>query len=214
MKRYACLCGGLVAAMLLLFVLAEAFDVPFLTEQTPLGTRSGAVAAMVGMTLLVADVVLRVPSSVVMIAHGALFGVPLGMALSMVGSLGSFAVGFAVGRRGEPAVARLVPEEERRQADRLLLRWGLAGIVLTRPVPLLAETVSLMAGASPLRWRSALGAAALGCLPAAAVYAMAGTLAAGFATGAVVFVAVVVIASAVAVVVGRSGGAVPRSSQP
>jgi uncharacterized membrane protein YdjX (TVP38/TMEM64 family) len=214
MKRYAGLCGGLLVAMLVLFLLAEAFDVPFLTEPAPLGSRTGAVAAMLGVTLLVVDVVLPVPSSVVMITHGALFGVTIGMALSLVGSLGSFAAGFAVGRRGEPAVARLVPEEERRRADRFLLRWGLVGVVLTRPVPLLAETVSLMAGASPLRWRSALGAAALGCLPAAAIYAMAGALAASFATGAAVFIAVVVVAVAVAVVVVRAGGAAPQSSRP
>ncbi len=38
---------------------------------------SGVVAALVGVGLLVADVVLPVPSSVVMLAHGALFGVVL-----------------------------------------------------------------------------------------------------------------------------------------
>ena len=111
-------------------------------------------------------------------------------------------------------VTRLVPEEERRRADRFLLRWGTVGVVLSRPVPLLAETVSFMAGASPLRWRAALGAAALGCVPAAAVYAVAGALAASFATGAVVFVAVVVVAAVVAAVVVRSGRAVPLGRRP
>lgn len=105
-------------------------------------------------------------------------------------------------------VKRLVPEEERRRADRFLLRWGLVGVVLSRAVPLLAETVSLVAGASPLRWRAALGAAALGCLPAAAVYAVAGAVAASFAAGAVVFIAVVAVAVGVAVVV------VPRAGLP
>lgn len=214
MMRYASLWGGLLAVMLLLFLVAEAIDIPFLTEPTALGSRTGAVAAMLGVTLLVVDVVLPVPSSVVMITHGALFGVPMGMALSAIGSLGSFALGFALGRRGEPVVTRLVPEEERRRADRFLLRWGTVGVVLSRPVPLLAETVSFMAGASPLRWRAALGAAALGCLPAAAVYAVAGALAASFATGAVVFVAVVGVALAVAAAVVRSGRAVPQGRRP
>ena len=214
MTRYASLWGGLLGVMLLLFLVAEAIDVPILTEPTPLGSRTGTAAAMVGVTLLVVDVVLPVPSSVVMITHGALFGVPMGMALSVIGSLGSFALGFALGRRGEPVVTRLVPEEERRRADRFLLRWGTVGVVLSRPVPLLAETVSFMAGASPLRWRAALGAAALGCVPAAAVYAVAGALAASFATGAVVFVAVVVVAAVVAAVVARSGRAVPLGRRP
>lgn len=208
MKRYAGLCAGLLAVMLVLFLVVEALEIPLLAEADPLGDRTGAVAAALGVTLLVVDVVLPVPSSVVMITHGALFGVLVGTALSVVGSLGSFGVGFALGRRGVPVVKRLVPEEERRRADRFLLRWGLVGVVLSRAVPLLAETVSLVAGASPLRWRAALGAAALGCLPAAAVYAVAGAVAASFAAGAVVFIAVVAVAVGVAVVV------VPRAGLP
>ncbi|MDP9419663.1 MAG: hypothetical protein M3P53_05890 [Actinomycetota bacterium] len=41
-------------------------------------------AAALGVGLLVADIVLPVPSSVVMVAHGALFGLRLGAVLSMV----------------------------------------------------------------------------------------------------------------------------------
>lgn len=59
---------------------------------------AGAVAAAVGVGLLVADVVLPVPSSVVMVAHGALFGVGLGAALSMLGRIGNAVVGVKVVR--------------------------------------------------------------------------------------------------------------------
>jgi hypothetical protein len=47
---------------------------------------------------------------------------------------------------------RLVTAEERARANRLLERWGTLAIVVTRPIPLLAETVAIMAGASPLGW--------------------------------------------------------------
>lgn len=213
MKRYVGLCGGLLAVMLVLFLAVEALGIPLLAEPAPLGGRTRGVAAVLGVTLLVVDIALPVPSSLVMITHGALFGVVVGTLLSVVGSLGSFGVGFALGRRGEPVVRRLVPEDERRRADRFVLRWGLVGVVLSRPVPLLAETVSLVAGASPLPWRAALGAAALGCLPAAAVYALAGAAAATFATGAVIFTIVVMMAVGVAVVVVPRGN-VPQTSRP
>ncbi|HSH59595.1 MAG TPA: VTT domain-containing protein [Acidimicrobiales bacterium] len=213
MKRYAGLCSVLLAVMLVPFLVVEALDIPLLAEPAPLGSRTGAVAAVLGVTLLVIDVALPVPSSVVMISHGALFGGLVGMALSVVGSLGSFGVGFALGRRGEPVVMRLVPEEERERADRFLLRWGLFGVVLSRPVPLLAETVSVVAGASPLSWRAAVGAAALGCLPAAAVYAFAGAATDTFAAGAVIFIAVVMVAVGVGVVVMPRCG-VPQRSRP
>ncbi len=202
MRRYAALCAGLLGTLLVLFVLAEALDVPVLTDAQPLRGRSGALAAVVGVTLLIADVFLPVPSSVVMITHGALFGVAAGTGLSVAGSLGAFAVAFALGRRAGGLLDRIVGPEERERADALLRRWGLVAIILSRPFPMLAETVALAAGASPLPWRRALAAAGLGCLPAALVYAIAGAAAASFASGAVVFVAVAVLALGAAAVVG------------
>lgn len=201
MKRYSLVIAGLLGLMLVLFALAEAIGLPVLTDPDPLQGRGRAAAALLGVALLVIDIVLPVPSSVVMLAHGAMFGVALGTGLSMVGSLGAFAVGFALGRRGVGLIARVVPDEERQRADRLLSRWGLVAIVLSRPVPMVAETMAFSAGASPLRWRSALGAATLGYLPAAAVYAVAGSLAVTFSSGAVVFLAVLVTAFGVAIAV-------------
>ncbi len=94
------------------------------------------------------DVALSVPSSLVMVAHGAHLGVVIGTVLSVVGSTGAALVGFALGRRGGPLLARLVPPEERTRADRLLARWGTLAIIITRPVPLLAQTTAVMAGTS------------------------------------------------------------------
>ncbi len=54
--------------------LAEAFHVTLLVDPVDsIGARG--LAAWVGVGLLVADIVLPVPSSVVMLAHGALLGV-------------------------------------------------------------------------------------------------------------------------------------------
>ncbi|WP_045234737.1 hypothetical protein, partial [Deinococcus pimensis] len=80
-----------------LFVVVEALGLPLLTDPTPwLG--SGAVPAVVGTALLVADVLLPVPSSVVMVAYGSLYGVAAGTALSALGGVGAALLGYAVGR--------------------------------------------------------------------------------------------------------------------
>jgi uncharacterized membrane protein YdjX (TVP38/TMEM64 family) len=194
-----------MAAMLLTFAVVEALGVEPLSDPKPLLDAGGVLAAVAGIGLLVADVFLPVPSSGVMLAHGALFGILVGAALSLVGSVGAFSLGFALGRRGERAMERLVAEEERSRADRLLRRWGVLAIVVTRPVPILAETTAFMAGASPLSWRTAVVAALVGSLPAAVLYAVAGALAASFATGAVVF-AVVILLGLVVVAVSRKSG--------
>ena len=194
-----------MATMLATFVVVEALGVEPLTDPRRLLDARGVVAAAAGTGLLVADVFLPVPSSGVMLAHGALFGIVVGAALSLLGSMGAFAVGFGVGRRGKRALERLVPAEERSRADRLLTRWGVLAVLVTRPVPILAETTALVAGTSSLGWRISLLAALVGSLPGALLYAEAGALAASFATGAAVFAVVTLLGLVVVAVSPRRG---------
>lgn len=193
----------LVAIFLLSFAVVERLQLPVLTDPMPYMDPGGVVAAAVGIGLLVADVALPVPSSLVMVGHGALFGVVVGTALSLVGGLGAAAVGFAAGRRGGRLLERLVPEQERRRADAMLERWGPLAIVLSRPVPMLAETVAILAGASSLRWGRMLVAAAVGALPLALVYAVTGALVTTFVDVAVVFVVILAGVAAVALLTRR-----------
>lgn len=194
-----------MGAMLATFLVVEVVGVEPLTDPEPLLGAGGAIAAVAGTALLVADVFLPVPASGVMLAHGALFGIVVGAALSLLGSLGAFAVGFGVGRTGSQAVGHLMSEEERNRADRLLRRWGVLTIVVTRPVPILAETTAFVAGTSSLGWRPSLVAALVGSLPAALLYAVAGALAASFAAGAVVFAVVILLGLAVVTLSPRTG---------
>ncbi|MCA9537376.1 MAG: TVP38/TMEM64 family protein [Myxococcales bacterium] len=174
MKRYWLIAGGMMGLMLALFGVVEALGVPLLTDPAPWMNQGGPIAAAVGVGLLVADVVLPVPSSLVMVAHGALFGVVIGAALSLVGSVGSAALAFAIGRRGGPWLHRLVTADERARADRLLARYGGVAIMLSRPLPLLAETVALLAGTSPMGFGRAMVAATVGSLPPSILYAVTG----------------------------------------
>ena len=75
--------------------------------------------------------------------------------------------------------------------------------MLSRPAPVLAETVSVVAGAAHMRWPHLLGAAALGALPETVLYALAGSVAASFGSASLVFVAIVPLALATWVVLAR-----------
>jgi uncharacterized membrane protein YdjX (TVP38/TMEM64 family) len=177
MKRYWQLTGLMMLTFLALFGLAEWLHVPLLTDPDPWMSRGGWAAALIGIGLLIADVLLPVPASLVMIAHGALFGVVWGTVLSLLGALGAGAFGFWLGRRGGPLVDRLVPADERRRADALLRTWGDLAVVVTRPVPILAETLAILAGTSPMTWPRMLAATLGGSLPAALLYALTGATA-------------------------------------
>jgi len=146
------------------------------------------------VSLLVADVLLPVPSSLVMVAHGALFGVIVGTLLSLLGSMGAALFGFAIGRRGGNLLPRLVTPEERARANKMLASWGALAVVVTRPVPLLAETVAIMTGASPLGWGRMALASFAGSLPAALLYALTGAAYANFQSVVLMFGATLLVA--------------------
>jgi len=197
MKQYGIIFVVVLGAVLSLFLIAEALDLPLLSDPTPWLDQGGLTAALVGIGLLLGDVVLPVPSSLVMIAHGALFGITIGTALSLLGSTGATMVGYALGRRGARFLVQDVPDEDRRYANTLVGRWGLLAIIVTRPVPLLAETTAFMAGMSSLRWWEVLLGAVAGSLPAALLYAYTGALATSFESGIIAFGLVLTMAATV-----------------
>lgn len=154
----------------LLAVFAGAAALGLASAQAPPALRAGDLAAAgLGVGLLVVDVAVPVPSSAVMIAHGSAFGVALGAALSTLGGLGAALVGFGVGRCAGGA-----RREGGDRASGLLDRWGAVAIVVTRPVPVLAETTAVVAGASPMRWWTLALASVAGTVPGAVLYAAVG----------------------------------------
>ncbi len=196
--RYFFLTLALLGFFLALFMVFELLGLDVLKDAASQMTRQrdggGAVAAAISLGLLVADVFIPVPSSVIMIGNGALFGIASGAALSLAGSLGAAALGFAIGRRSRRLLLRLVTPSEAARADQLLARWGALAIVITRPLPLLAETLAILAGASPLSWSRMMIASVLGAAPSCLLYAITGATSRSFGGGVLMFTLVVAFA--------------------
>lgn len=200
--RWWSLAFALAATMLLVFFAVSSAGVAVLNDPTGAMRGTHPLAAAVGVLLLIADVFLPVPSSLVMVAHGTLFGVVGGTLLSMLGSVASALTAFAIGRAGSGLIRRFVTEEEHRRAGAMLERWGVVAIAASRPVPILAETVAILAGSSPVTWPQLAMAAAAGSVVPAAAYAWAGAQAHGIGMQAVVFGGVIVV-TALLLVAGR-----------
>lgn len=194
MKRYLLIVVALIVCFTVVFFIVEAMGVPLLTDPTPWMKHGGVLAASLGVGLLIADVVLPVPSSIVMVAHGALFGVLWGTVLSLIGSTGAAVFGFAIGRRGGKALEWIVTPAERERASNVLERWGTLAIIITRPVPVLAETVAIIAGTSLMSWRSLIVSSVAGSLPPALLYALTGAAVADLQSTALMFVVVLLVA--------------------
>jgi uncharacterized membrane protein YdjX (TVP38/TMEM64 family) len=178
--RWCAVAGGTVfGVFLILFLIGEAWQAPLLTDPETQLRQADLLTGLLGVGLLVVDAALPVPASLVMIALGAVFGAVLGTLLAAIGTMGATLVGFGLGRRGGALLDRHASLRGRKQADRLLERWGALAIVLTRPVPLLAETTAVLAGASSLGWERAAVAALAGAVPTAGIYALTGAAVAG-----------------------------------
>jgi uncharacterized membrane protein YdjX (TVP38/TMEM64 family) len=203
MRRWLFLALSIAVVLLVMFGIAMASGVSLFEDPTPLLRGGKVLAAIAGVLLLVADVFLPVPSSLVMVAHGALFGLTVGTILSLVGCVAAALTGFAVGRAGNDAIRRWVTPAEHDRAGAMLRRWGVVAIAVSRPVPILAETIAILAGSSPLTWRQVAVSAAVGSLVPSLAYAWAGAHATGVVNHALVFGGVLAV-TGVLWAIGRS----------
>lgn len=137
----------------------------------------GAGTALTVLALLIADVALPIPSSLVMVLSGAAFGVVGGSAVALVGSIGGEWLGFELVRRyGRHASRWLVGDVEVDRLARIFRRHGAVAVAVTRALPVVMETMSIVAGLSYMRRRDFLLASLIGTAPIVIVYAYAGAL--------------------------------------
>jgi len=131
-------------------------------------------AAEIGV--LAADILLPVPSSLVATLGGASLGVIAGTACAWLGmTLGSCA-GWLLGRAAGIRGAVPVDAETRAFVEAKQCRYGPLVVVVTRPLPILAEAAALMAGSAGMPWRVFLAAAAPANLAMAFACSLAGSL--------------------------------------
>ena len=202
MKRYALVATVIAVLILASFLLVEALQVPLLTDPTDRMREGGWIAAVTGGGLLLADVFIPIPSSVIMITHGVIFGILGGFVLSLVASVGGAMIGWWVGHRGGRWMDRIVSPKEKAQANDFIVRYGLLAIIISRLIPIVAETVAIMSGTTNLGWKRVLIATTIGAAPPALIYAIAGEATDDFASGALVTACVIIVAG-IAWFVGR-----------
>jgi uncharacterized membrane protein YdjX (TVP38/TMEM64 family) len=194
MKRYIYFSLVLVAFFLLTFSAVEYFNVPLLKDPAYLQQKGGIIAAAGGFLLLVADIILPVPGSLIMIGNGALFGIWLGTFFSVAGGMTASAIGFRIGKKGSRLMNRFMSEKEKLAGERMMQKWGSLAIIVTRPVPLLSETVIIIAGTTEMSWKNMLLSSLLGFLPGAFIYSLAGASAISADAGVYSFLIVLGVA--------------------
>jgi uncharacterized membrane protein YdjX (TVP38/TMEM64 family) len=135
-----------------------------------------AALAVAEIGVLAADILLPVPSSLVATLGGASLGVAAGTACAWLGmTLGSLA-GWLLGRAAGIRGAAALDADARAAVEARERRYGPLVVVLTRPLPILAEAAALLAGAAGMPWQTFLTAAAPANLAIAFAWSLAGSL--------------------------------------
>lgn len=166
---------GLALLMLAIVGALEAVGPAWLVEPSSWQSRATVLIACASALLLVGDVVLPVPSTVVLVTNGVLFGPVVGTVVSTVGLLGGAVVGHELGRRGTPVARRLLGERGAVWLTGAVERRGPVLVAAARPVPLLAELSVIVAGATGMPRPTFLLSATVGSVATAAAFALAGS---------------------------------------
>ena len=175
----AVLCGVLLAGCIIPFLIwGEALE-GALTLQ---GTRAwmgkfGAGAGLAGVGLLVADILLPIPSTIVMSALGLVYGTLIGGLYAGLGSMLAGLIAYAFCRWfGRPAALRIAGEDGLRQGEAFFEGGGAWLVLSSRWLPILPEAVACLAGLVKMPFRTFVVSLACGSLPMGFAFAAIGAI--------------------------------------
>jgi len=138
------------------------------SSQSPWQTGALVVA------LLVIDVLVPIPSSIVCTAAGIFLGIPRGILAAWIGLTGTVIASYLIGRFATKPAEVLIGTSEFTLLQRFHQRHGLWLLVAMRPVPILSEASVLFAGISRLAITPVLLVTGLGNIIVASMYVMLG----------------------------------------
>jgi uncharacterized membrane protein YdjX (TVP38/TMEM64 family) len=148
-----------------------------ITTLTESFAKAKSWAWLVGIILLVADLLLPIPGTIVMSALGAVYGFWLGGLLASLGSFLAGLAGYGLGRfLKEQTAKRWLGEADFERGRSLLVGRGALIIALSRSIPILPEVIACMAGLLRMPFRFFCLAVLCGALPMGFLFAWIGTL--------------------------------------
>lgn len=169
----------LAAIVLIPFAIwGEGLEQIFTQEGTvALMEQFGPWAWLIGLALLMADLLLPLPNSLIMSAFGYLYGWWWGGWLAVAGSFLAGALGYELCRRiGERALEVILGKKDRSRGKRLFARAGGWLVALSRWLPVLTEVIACLAGMNHMSARKFYPALLAGVLPLGFTYAAIGAL--------------------------------------
>ena len=137
-------------------------------------------AWLIGLGLLLADLLLPIPGTIVMSALGAVYGFWLGGLIASVGSMLAGMLGYGVGKFFKESFSRKwLGERDFERGKAMFGRNGAWVVAVSRAVPILPEVLTCMAGLLRMPFGKFCLALACGAVPMGFLFAWIGTVSGG-----------------------------------
>lgn len=127
--------------------------------------------AFISCLILSSDILLPVPSSIVMYLNGVVLGIYYGFLLSFFSALISASTGYFLGKYTTFGLS-----EENSKANDIIQKYGNVAIILSRGIPILSESISYTAGFNKVNFKHYLILNIIGYFPICFIYSFFGNL--------------------------------------
>jgi len=122
--------------------------------------------------VLCSDILLPVPSSIIMHFNGMVLGTFWGGLLSLVSVMVSSIIGYYIGRSTQWAAR----SGKGTKGNAFLNKYGVFAIIMSRGIPILSESIVLICGYNRYNFKHFMGYSLLGYVPICWLYAYFGNL--------------------------------------
>jgi uncharacterized membrane protein YdjX (TVP38/TMEM64 family) len=140
-------------------------------------TSHGSWAWLAGLLLITSDIILPVPSTIIMSALGLIYGWWQGGLLASAGAFFAGIIAYAACRwLGRPAALWLAGQHALEKGESLFRRHGGWLVALSRWMPVLPEAIACLAGLVRMDLRTFSLALACGCVPVGFAFAAIGAV--------------------------------------
>lgn len=127
---------------------------------------------IVSFLTLASDIILPVPSSIVLYLNGYFLGIIAGTLVSLSGLMVGCVIGYYIGKSS----SSLFKIDQNQKAQDILTKYGPSAIFLTRGIPVLSESICFVCGYNKLDFSRYLFFNLIGYLPVCFLYALFGSL--------------------------------------
>ncbi|MDF1695887.1 MAG: VTT domain-containing protein [Saprospiraceae bacterium] len=127
---------------------------------------------LVSFLILAADIILPVPSSIILYINGYFLGVLTGTTVSMSGLMVGCLLGYYLGKAG----SKFFQPDRNTKADQILKKYGPSAIFLTRGIPVLSESICFVCGYNRINFKQYLLLNFIGYLPVSLLHAIFGKM--------------------------------------